>query len=255
MFLDLRLIVRRHIRHPIVLGFAVAIFLPALLLLVFGVNSFRRDRAAADREVRDRVDRAADEVAAALERIVAEWERALQHAAATDFLDPERLPAPIARAVSEAGLGALVLLDAGSVRIIPEKELLYDVRPAPVEPPVEEPLISGLAEAETAELRDKDYHRASELYRRLLATADAAVRPLVTHRLARVYRKQGRIADAITMYRRLAGQPSAWGDDLPLELVARYEICDMQALDGAGSDFAAGAAGPLSRPGRRALAA
>jgi signal transduction histidine kinase len=86
-----------------------------------------------------------------------------------------------------------------------------------------------LAEAESAEFRDRDYSGAVSLYERLLATADdRSVKAWLLARVARCEVKRGNLERAIGIHRRVVADyrdvPTESGR--PLELVSRMEILE-----------------------------
>ena len=85
---------------------------------------------------------------------------------------------------------------------------------------------AGLAAAETAELRDRNYPAAIQLYEALLKKAAAADRPLLVHRLGRTYRQVGRHDEAMARFRELRGVAQLIGA-LPADFIGTYEVCSM----------------------------
>jgi signal transduction histidine kinase len=234
-------IVRRSAARRVVTVFTVAILLPTLLVLAAGFWTYHQDRSATALEVSERTERAADEASAALQHALDSWESALARVALGPVPAPAHLPAPLAAAVAEPASAVLFLVDGESVRVLPDRCLACDVVSSTPEPVDEAPPFTLLADAETAELAQKDYLRAAAIYERPAELAGLTSRALITHRLARVYRRQGRNREAIAAYRRLAGETTALVDGVPADLVGRYQLCVLQQEQQSGDEAAASA--------------
>ena len=55
--------------------FAVTVVLPGIVLLAFGLRALEQDRRATDQQVRDRLQRAAELAARAIDRELANWQQ------------------------------------------------------------------------------------------------------------------------------------------------------------------------------------
>jgi len=161
-----------------------------------------------------------------LEQELGRWQQAVEQ------LSAAALPEPVRRALVVPGSAVVVFLDGRSPRVLPAGEMLYEL--APLESPApEKPLPAILVAAETQELRHKNYAQAIRLYQQALATLEPAWRALALQRLARSYRKQGRLEEAQRAYRELAALPQARIGALPADLLARYELCSLGSGTGA----------------------
>jgi signal transduction histidine kinase len=124
-----------------------------------------------------------------------------------------------------ADAGVIVVVGAKGLQYWPEKRLLYALDLPLAAAPASS---SALAAAESTELREKDYPRASALYSHLLASASPVDRAGLLLRLARTYRKGGRADDALRIYREL-DKPSGSMDGIASELIAEYEMTEAWA--------------------------
>src|SRR3970040_1896487 len=105
---------------------------------------------------------------------------------------PAALPDRLRQSLEEPGAAAVIVLNPTQLRVWPERQLLYQPARSAQGMPLTAPATGALAEAESIELRDKDYPRAIILYKRLLADAKPEQRALLLHRVARAARKAGR---------------------------------------------------------------
>jgi len=203
--------------------FALTILLPGILLAVFAARALVHERRFSEQQLRERLDGAADGAVRDLERELREWQGALDRLDRLAIPEPETLPQRLREAIAEPGAGAIVLPGGSDTRVWPTSQLLYSIRAGLSELPSFERADAALAEAEMAEVRDKQYLRAVDLYQRLLPGAHARQRALVLHRLARTYRKAGLHDEALRAFSALA-KSSEYVGVLPADLVARYEI-------------------------------
>jgi signal transduction histidine kinase len=221
--------------------FSVTMALPGVLLAFLGARALYQERRLAEQQARERLERATDRTVRELEQELARWQLALEQARRDPRLD--RLPLPPGAGVdSDEGRGAAVFVarEGDSLRAVPPGELLYAPEPAPAALQQSGPRAAPLAEAEAAEIRDKDFQRAITLYRRLLTTASPADRASLTHRLARTHRKAGLNDAALRLFHELEGSSSRIGG-VPAVLLAQYEICAIRAEQGSAADLATSA--------------
>ena len=107
--------------------------------------------------------------------------------------------------------------------------------------PWQQPLPPAFAEAESSELRHRDYPRAIRLYKRLLARAKPAERPLLLHRLARTSRKAALLDEAFRYYGQLSQASSGRIGNLPADVVGKFELCSLWADQQASAKLKMGA--------------
>jgi len=82
-------------------------------------------------------------------------------------------------------------------------------------------------QAESLEDRDKNYDAAIAIYRRLL-DSNSTARSMALHGLGRNLRKAGHTEEAIHTFQTLEKEPPTRIDSLPSDLVALYEIAELE---------------------------
>ena len=218
--------------------FAVFVLLPGVVLGVFALKALRQETLLAQTQVRQRLQSVADQTGRDVARDFRQWQEALVSIVRQKSADTGSLPETVRQAVGSPGSGVVVRLDEQSLNALPPGQLLY-VPPSvsiPSIPP--KPLPASIAPIEIVELVEKDYLRASRLYKDLLHSSDAESRPLILHRLARTYRKAGRLNDAVRTFRELEHSASTGTGQLPLDLVAGSELCSIAAEQGNTDELA-----------------
>jgi signal transduction histidine kinase len=121
--------------------------------------------------------------------------------------------------------GVLLLLDGSSVAILPAGRTLYI--PAPARDP--EAGDAAFADGEALEFQQAQPERAIDWYRRLADSKTSELRAGALLRVARVYRKLGRNAEARDAYRELAAMSSVSVAGVPAELAGREALTDLAA--------------------------
>ena len=233
-----RALLRWRSGHGVLLTFVVAILVPGLLIAVIGFRALLQERRLSDQQIREQVDRAAALAARDLEQELRQWQEAVDEVArlgsAAVASWPDRL------AFEEPGSSVVMRLGPSGLSVFPPGRLLYKPTEFPRTSALQPVALAGLTEAESAELRQRDYARATLLYERLLATAEPDHRPLLVHRLARTYRKAGRLDDAVRGYQELRHSVEVQIGDLPADFIAMVELCALWADQGAWDDLATG---------------
>ena len=187
----------------------LAVFLCLMLVLGgalgwLGWQFLKQDRALEGQRLQERLELAADHMAAALQQSLTDLESYLSF-----------VPSPGAK---EPPDGVLVLqVTKRTVNAYPPGGLLY----YPVIPDGEEPPAATFVAGETLEYQRNDPAKAAEVFRMLARSPDPGVRAGALLRLGRNLRKTGRIEEALQAYDELAqlGRTSVLG--LPAELMAR----------------------------------
>jgi signal transduction histidine kinase len=87
--------------------------------------------------------------------------------------------------------------------------------------------VRAFAEGEAAEIRQQQLDTAADIYRRLSATQDPALRAGALLRLARVLRNSGHTEEASAAYERLSRIDGVRLSGVPADLVARHALCDL----------------------------
>jgi signal transduction histidine kinase/tetratricopeptide (TPR) repeat protein len=169
-----------------------------------GWQLLKQDRALEGQRLQERLELAADHMAAALQQSLTDLESYLSF-----------VPSPGAK---EPPDGVMVLqVTKRTVNAYPPGCLLY----YPVIPDGEEPPAATFVAGETLEYAGNDPAKAAELFRELARSPDPGVRAGALLRLGRNLRKTGRHEEALQVYGELAqlGRTSVLG--LPAELMAR----------------------------------
>jgi signal transduction histidine kinase len=195
-------------RHVLVL-FLVVTMAPATALAWLGWQLLKQDRALESQRLQERLDRAADLVAAALDRRLTE---------ATDNLPGPGVP---------AGDAVAVTFLSHRIETAPNGRLLY----YPAIPPASEPPARMFEAGEALEFRQQDYVGAAAEFRALARATEPSVRAGALVRLGRVLRKSGRHDEALGVYETLQqlGPTSVGG--VPADLLARQaRLAVLEAL-------------------------
>lgn len=190
-------------------GHVLAIFLCIMLVCGgalgwLGWQVLEQDRSLETQRVRERLDLAADHVAASLERSFSDLANYLHF-----------LPGPAAKEPPE---GVVVLLATERAVSVdpPGRVLFYPAVPASDEPPA-----VTFAEGEKLEFQRNDPAKAAELFRSLARSQDPRVRAGAWLRLGRNLRKAGRNQEALEAYGELAQLGGVRVMGVPAELMAR----------------------------------
>ncbi len=212
-------------RHLIVLFLGMSIVLMGTLGW-FGVRLLRQDRALERERVRERLERAADAVAVALQGELNNVDDQLSNLSNTFLSELRTEAADYVGQLSDDAV--LVVMDSDGLEAYPSGRLLY----YPVSPLQREPGAAVFARGETLEFRERNFSGASRAYERFVQSSDSAIRAGALLRLARVRRKAGDADAAFEAFRELTGFGSTTVASLPAELVARGAI--LEVLEDAG---------------------
>ena len=193
--------------------------LVALAILSWlGWRLLEQDRLLEGQQVQQRIERAADLVAAALQRAVA--------------ADGQRLAAG-SRDWPE-GAVTLVWRD-GLVHVYPRERVAY----LPMAPPLREAPAATFFQGEEAEFRRGDHAAAIQVFRELAQSSDPAVRAGALVRIARNLDSMGRFQEALAAYSQLSEIDGVSLDGVPVELVARYARCKLLEAQRRAADLRA----------------
>jgi signal transduction histidine kinase/tetratricopeptide (TPR) repeat protein len=219
--------------HRLLAIFVTCILLPGVVLAVLGLRALGQDRQLADQQIRESLEAAAARTGADVERGFRGWQDAVQAIADQQSAgDLNTWPQSIQHVVAKPGGAVLVTLSGEHLQAYPAEQLLY--RPGLEEERREDsgPSSPALARAGILELRQGDYPGAIRIYKELLDSATPELRPFYLHRLARSYRRAGRTDAALQAYRELAQLEAVRAGTLPLDLIARFEICALLSDSG-----------------------
>lgn len=181
--------------------FAVTVVLPGVILLGFGLRALEQDRRATDRQVRDRLQRAAELAGRAIDQQLANWQQFR-----SDGVSLETGPA---------------------LKIKPPRRVAYE----PGERIAVQPVESILAEAEQYEQVRGNIGAAIPLYLRATAMSGPHLRAVAFARLAACYTKTGMRDNAVEAYRALLKLPEQRIGLVSSELIARFELCSLGEAD------------------------
>ena len=180
--------------------FTFLILVPGIILLVFGLRALNQDRLEIGRQLQDRLDHAAELAARAIDQQLTQWEQF-------------------------RGDGVTVSLS--SLRVSPADKIAYDLAAQPTLEPAQ---TSGLAAAERDEIQG-NWARAIAAYQRFTTSGSPAERAVSIERLARTYAKAGMRDDAVRTYHNLEKTADARIGAVPADLIARFELCSLDAGD------------------------
>jgi signal transduction histidine kinase len=173
-----------------------------------GWQALERDRLVERSQVQERVERAADQIVAALQR---------------GLSDLDRLAAANPRSIAGSLPEGVVILHAsrGSLTVLPESSLLFH----PVSAGVSERAAAIFSAGERLEFRDNDPAAASEVFRQLSRAPRGEVRAGALARLGRTLRKTGRNEAALDAYNELAQLDATPALGLPAAVTAGEARC------------------------------
>ena len=188
----------------------------------FGWKLLDQERVVEAQRARERLEQAADRIAAIARGTLAETGERL----GTWLIVPPSDGKP------DEGLLLIVSnnLSGESLTAIPGRRLLY----RPSFGAQAEDFNNTFADGEVLEFQQKLPARAIEWYRRLEESKDSGVRAGALMRLARVLRKAGRNEEARAAYLELADSAGESGgtrvSGVPAELIARHALCELSGL-------------------------
>jgi signal transduction histidine kinase len=174
----------------------------------FGWQLLRQERSLERQRVQERLEQAADHMAATLQRSLSELETYLGF-----------VPGPGVKQPPEGV--ALLRATERTITVYPPARLLY----YPATPGGQEPSAAAFIEGEKLEFQQNDPGKAAEAFRKLARSPNPAVRSGALLRLGRTLRKTGRNQEALGVYDQLAQLGAARVLELPSELVAREARC------------------------------
>ena len=176
----------------------------------FGWKLLEQERMVEAQRAQERLEQAADRVAASAREALAETGERLGAWAIAPPAD------------GKPELGLLLVVANGSVTAIPGRRLLYRPSP-PSEPEAPTDLFS---DGEVLEFQQAQPQRAIEWYQRLADSKTPAIRAGALMRIARVLRKSGRTEEARAAYAQLARIAGARVAGVPAELAGLHALCE-----------------------------
>jgi signal transduction histidine kinase len=196
-------------RHLLVLFLAVTV-VSATVLGWLSWRLLEQDRALENQRIQERLDHAADLVTGALHRRLTELE--------------EQLPAfAISPPADFPSGGLIVIFQPEHIQVHPGGRLLY----YPFLPPPKEAPGSNFQTGEVLEFQKQDYAGASAIFVQQARLKDPAIRAGALLRLARNFRKNRQLKEALAVYAELAQMGSTSLGGVPAELLARHASCSV----------------------------
>ncbi len=196
-----------------------------------GWRSLEQDRDLEAQYVRERIEDAADAIAADIRRALTDLEGQLEQ---FTVLPGASLPEALATyAVGLTDDALVVAFDARSVRAFPRQRLLY----YPALPAADEPFISALVSSPAYAQLETNPAGAIELFAAVAASGDARARAEALLGLARGRAKLGRVDAALAAYGELR-DPEVFLEGRPAELLARIGRCHLLAESGRRAELA-----------------
>ena len=177
----------------------------------FGWRLLDQERVVDAQHARDRVEQAADSIAATMRGTLAETGERL--GAWVTAPPPEGKPDE----------GLLLTIGENSFSAAPAGRLLY----RPFVPVEREAAAAQFAEGETFEFQEGQPQAALERYRKLADSQDQAVRAGALLRMGRVLRRIGAAGEAAKIYGQLAAVAGVRMAGVPAELVGRHALCEL----------------------------
>ncbi len=218
--------------------FSVFILLPGILLGVFALQVLRQEGQLGRQRTRERMERTAGEIGRDIGSEFSRWQEIVQGSAREGKIDAAALLGVGSQDLLQPGWGTIVSVSKDGLEVSPTGSVLFlplherEQQNPPLQLPAE------LAEAESLEIGRQEYGQAIRVYRDLLRSPDAALRPLVLQRFARTLRKAGQLEEAALAYQDLEKLDPVPINGLPSDLIARSELCALAAERGDESELA-----------------
>jgi len=211
----------RWFRSP---RYLLALFLAIMLVLAatlgwLGWRLLEQDRALESQRTQERLDNAADLIAASLLHTFSDTKDQFTRLLASS--DPELAARTSALAGQAAGTALLVVFRPQDVDAYPPGRLLY----YPFVPTEKEPPAKAFEAGEVSEFQQRDFAKAVEVFRELSHSQDPAIRAGALLRLGRNLRKAQQPRAALEVYNQLAQLGATPIGGLPAELLARDARC------------------------------
>ena len=204
--------------------YLLTLFLAIMLVLAASLSwlswrLLKQDRALESQRIQERLDNAADLIAASLLRKFSESKE--QFTGLLALSDSDLAVRASELAGQGAGTGFIVVFRPQAVDAYPRATLLY----YPFLSTANEPSASMFGAGEVAEFQQKDFAKAVAVFRELSHSRDPAIRAGALLRLGRNLRKAQQPRAALDAY----GQLEQMGDTsiggLPAELLGRHARC------------------------------
>lgn len=210
----------RWLRSP---RYLLTLFLAIMLVLAatlgwLGWRFLEQDRSLETQRAQERLDNAADLLAASLQRKLSESEEQFTSLLALPDLE---LETRASRLAGQPAGAALVVFRPQSVDAYPRLGLLY----YPFLPAAKTPPARTFEAGEVLEFQQKDFARAIVAFRELSRSNDPAIRAGALLRLGRNLRKAQQPKAALDVYGELERMGAVSVAGLPADLLARHARC------------------------------
>lgn len=210
----------RSPRYVLTLFLAIMLVLAASLSWL-GWRLLKQDRALESQRIQERLDNAADLIAASL---LHKFSESRDQFTSLLTLSDSDLDARASELSSQgAGTALIVVFRPQAVDAYPRAALLY----YPFLPTAKEPSASVFEAGEVAEFQQKDFAKAIAVFRELSHSKDPAIRAGALLRLGRNLRKAQRSRAALDIYGELDQMGATPVGGLPAELLARHAHCTL----------------------------
>ena len=206
--------------------YLLTLFLAIMLVLAASLSwlswrLLKQDRALESQRIQERLDNAADLIAASLLHKFSESRDQFTNLLALSDAD---LATRASNLAAQSGRTALiVVLRQQVVDAYPRSALLY----YPFQPTAKDTLVNIFKAGEVAEFQQKDLARATAIFRELSHSKDLTIRAGALLRLARNLRKAQQSRAALDIYDQLDQMGATPVGGLPAELIARYARCTL----------------------------
>src|SRR5436309_3947162 len=210
----------RSPRYLLTLFLAIMLVLAASLSWL-GWRLLKQDRALESQRIQERLDNAADLIAASLLHKFSESR--VQFTSFLTLSDSDLAARASELSSQGAGTALIVVFRPQAVDAYPRAALLY----YPFLPTANELPASRFGAGEVAEFQQKDFVKAIAVFRELSQSKDPAIRAGALLRLGRNLRKAQQSSAALGIYGELDQMGATPVGGLPVELLARHARCTL----------------------------
>jgi two-component sensor histidine kinase len=217
-------------QKKLIITFLVFIFLPSVLLSIFGIRAIRNERFRVAKQIENEHKNAADFLKTQVDFRFIDIEAILQNLAQHSSLSEKDYTSIQELINTRLGDNPLIeqafLLYKNEEPLFPLFQTSHKKSEVPA-PPLNNSQRVDLSKAQSYEFKLKDYKRAIAVYRQLsLQSQDRNFKAQMTHRIARCYMKSKDYKQAIQNYSIICDKYSECTTPslLPLALIAKLQI-------------------------------
>lgn len=206
--------------------YLLTLFLTIMLVLAaslswLGWRLLKQDRALESQRIQERLDNSADLIAASLLRKLSESKNQLNSFLSLSDADLATRASELAS--QDAGTALIVVFHPQAVDAYPRSALLY----YPFQPTAKDTPANIFEAGEVAEFQQKDFAKATAVFRELSPSKTPTIRAGALLRLARNLRKAQQSRAALDIYDELDQMGATPVGGLPAELLARHARCTL----------------------------